>query len=164
MEKESTAFFEELYRTYYLKLFRVAKGIVQKDGVAEELVEETFVILLTQIGKIRTHPNPLGWLYKVLTNQALNELRREQRHGEILLDNISEMGEEIDLLSFQDGLPNGLKDEEKNILLLRYQEQLSYAEIAQQLGISQELGRTRLHRAKKHYAQLMERERKKHGI
>ena len=56
------------------------------------------------------------------------------------------------MLSFQDGLPNGLKDAEKNILLLRYQEQMSYAEIAQQLGISQELGRTRLHRAKKHYA------------
>ena len=164
LEKDSVTFFEDLYRKYYEKLFRLAKGIVKSDAVAEELVDETYVILLTQINKIRSHPNPLGWLHKVLTNLALNELRKQQRHGEIPLDDVSEIGEEQSMVSFNDALPNGLKSEEKNILKLKYQDQLSCTEIAHHLGISHELSRTRLHRVKKHCAQLMEQERKKRGI
>ena len=164
LEKDSVTFFEDLYRKYYEKLFRLAKGIVKSDAVAEELVDETYVILLTQINKIRSHPNQLGWLHKVLTKLALNELRKQQRHGEIPLDAVSEIGEEQSMVSFNDALPNGLKSEEKNILKLKYQDQLSCTEIAHHLGISHELSRTRLHRAKKHCAQLMEQERKKRGI
>lgn len=164
MEKENATFFEELYKKYYEKLFRVAKGIVHNDAIAEELVDETYVILLTQISKINSHPNLLGWLYKVLTNQALNELRREQRHGEILLNDISEIGEETELLSFQDCIPNGLKDDEKAILKMRYQDRMSCSEIAQELGISHALSRTRLHRAKKRCAKLLEMEQRKHDV
>lgn len=162
--KKDLDFFEELYRNYYEKLFRVAKNMVKSDAVAEELTHETYVILLTQVREIRSHPSPLGWLHKVLTNLALNELRKQKRHCEIPLDDVSEIGEEQSMISFVDTLPNGLKAAEKDILKLRYQDQLSSIEIAQHLGISHELSRTRLHRAKKHCAQLMEQERKKRGI
>lgn len=52
-------------------------------------------------------------------------------------------------------LPKGLTDKEREILVLLYEKQLSYEEIAQRLGISVLNCRTRAFRAKEHYKELI---------
>lgn len=57
-------------------------------------------------------------------------------------------------------LPKGLLPKEREILILLFEEQLSYEEIAQRLGISVLNCRTRAFRAKAHYKELLAKEDK----
>lgn len=161
--RDNIDFVEDLYSKYYVKLFRLAKSMIKSDAVAEELVSEAFVILLVHIDELREHPNPLGWLYVVLTNLARNALRRQKQRKEISLEEMEEIGEDPEMIPFPDTLPNELNAEEKRILKLRYEDQLNCVEIAQELGISHDSSRMRLHRARKHCKYLMQREQKKCG-
>ena len=57
MDPQTNSFFGELYTRYYLDLFRYAKSYVREDALAQEIVQEAFVILLTQQSTLEQHPN-----------------------------------------------------------------------------------------------------------
>ena len=55
-------FFDDLYSKYYLDLFGYAKSIVKSDALAEEIVHEAFLILLTEQDNLQNHTNIFAWL------------------------------------------------------------------------------------------------------
>lgn len=67
--------FDFIYRKYYKKLLRTAVNMLQNVPAAEDLTNETFTILLTRFDRMQQHPNIGGWLYTVLSNLALNEIK-----------------------------------------------------------------------------------------
>ena len=81
------------------------------------------------------------------------------------MEAIEDFGEEdYQLIPFVDSLPAGLTEEEKNLLVLRYEKLMSTKEIAQYLNISEASCRTKLCRAKDRYAQIRKREQEKFKI
>ena len=155
MATHDKQFFSQLYKANYKRLLCAAIRIVHNFAIAEELTNETFFILLTQLDNVRRHPNPYAWLHTVLMNLALNELKKQHRYMLISLEDLPELGYEEDFVSFHDYLPNKLSDTDKEILILRYQYRLTCREIADILNISHEASRARLSRAKRHYAELI---------
>ena len=83
-----------------------------------------------------------------LKNLIFNERRRSESHPEVPLESV------IESLSVNDpemplelALPKQLSKEDREILILRFEQRLSYAEIGDRLGISEGACRSRLHRA-----------------
>ena len=111
--------------------------MLQNVPAAEDLTNETFTILLTRFDRMQQHPNIGGWLYTVLSNLALNEMKKWNR------------------CIF---LPDEISNTDKEILCLRYLQNLNCAEIAQKLKISHDASRARLFRAKRHDAAFISKE------
>ena len=155
MAEQDKAFFIALYQQYYPKLQRIANKSLHNIAAAEDMTADTFVILLAQLEQVRQHPNPAAWLHTVLLNQLRNDWKRRQKCRFVPLDSIAEPVCKYDMILFADSLPSGLSVAEREILLMRYQSQLSTGEIAERLHISRTASRARLSRAKRHYARLV---------
>lgn len=115
---------------------QIAYRKLGNEQIAEELVQEVFLSACVKIDSLYKHPKPAGWLYVTLYQLLMNELNKAYRNDTSL--------EGHDFLATQeaphpleDSLPSGLKPREREIILLRFEQQRSYAEIAEILGLSQ---------------------------
>lgn len=140
--------FDEVYREHMADMLRVARRVLHNDQAAEDAVQNVFVTLLIKQESLRTHPNVPGWLYVTLRNVIGNELQKEKHrsHEELELNSIQDAQENVDRLEYM--LPSALSRSDKDLLIMFYEKQLSYKEIASQLECSVLAARTRLFRAK----------------
>lgn len=70
---------DPLVRRYQLPAVRVVFGIINDRAVAEDIVAEAFVIAFTRIGQFDPHRPFAPWFYRIVVNDALKFLRRQQR-------------------------------------------------------------------------------------
>ena len=71
--------FARLIDAYSAPLLRLALAFVQSQAVAEELVQETWMAVLTGIGRFEGRSSVKTWLFKILTNKAKTRALRERR-------------------------------------------------------------------------------------
>jgi RNA polymerase sigma-70 factor (ECF subfamily) len=170
--------FEALYDRFKDYVYRTAFFITRNSGDAEEAVQETFMDVLRALPNYRVE-GPARfetWLYRVTVNRCRSRMRRKTLPSADW-DDIEERLERIPathptydpegvvlhreravaLWQAVDRLPEG----QRVVVLLRYQQGLSYGEIAQTLGISDGTVKSRLyhaHRRLKEQLQLTEEE------
>lgn len=151
--------FDTLYRDSYNNLLRLAYRSTKDYHEFEDLVDEAFVIYL-QKSEIVHINNPRAYLVKIMSNLICNYLRLKM-HDNVPLSNALENELGVDGLkrSLADALPKELQLWEREILLMRFEDQLSYAEIAERLHIKEVSCRSRLVRAKAHFAELRQKEK-----
>ncbi len=130
-----------LFETEEGPLLHFALGLVGRRSVAEELVQEAFLRLHPLWGDVE---NPRAWLYRSLRNLALNHLR-DHRRETVLEDDaapaheaelpVEEMGrrEAVGLVRM---LLAELSEEERDLIRLKYQENLKYQEIGRRTGLN----------------------------
>ncbi len=141
--------FDALYFANAKNMAQVAYRIVGSREAAEDIVQNVFIVLLAKKEAVSKMENQSAWLYQTLRNQIGNELKRKKYRQTQSLD------ESVDLASFDVyfeelalHLPRGLSEKEREILVMRFEEQMSLDEIAERLGISYAAAGTRLSRAK----------------
>jgi RNA polymerase sigma-70 factor (ECF subfamily) len=71
--------FRELYERNYPTMKRVARSYVSCDAIAEEIVQETWLAVVTGIDRFEGRSALSTWIFSILTNQAKTFGRREQR-------------------------------------------------------------------------------------
>lgn len=71
--------FTWLVDTYSPSLKRLALGFVAREAVAEEVVQETLLAVLTGISRFEGRSSLKTWLFKILTNRAKTRGAREGR-------------------------------------------------------------------------------------
>jgi RNA polymerase sigma-70 factor, ECF subfamily len=71
--------FRELYRRHYPAMKRVARAYVESDAVAEEIIQETWVGILTGIERFQGRSAIGTWMFSILINQAKTHGTRERR-------------------------------------------------------------------------------------
>lgn len=71
---------ESLYRSEYAKLLGYALKRVGKIDLAQDLVQDTFHEAVQNREKLRSHPNPQGWLMQTLKNKVLYHEREHARY------------------------------------------------------------------------------------
>jgi RNA polymerase sigma-70 factor (ECF subfamily) len=158
---EQNEWFDQLYREHSARLFKQAFYVLKDKHLAEDLVEETFLILLCKQHELGEHPNIAGWLSQTLKNLIYDELKSARHRLEMpLVYDATAATQDTYHQPLDELLPKGLFPKEREILILLFEEQLSYEEIAKRLGISVLNCRTRAFRAKSHYKALLSKKEK----
>jgi RNA polymerase sigma-70 factor (ECF subfamily) len=101
------AAFEQLISRYDRKLFRIAYNIVHNADDAQDVVQNTFIKVFQNIGRFQSQSKFSTWLYRIVVNQSLMEVRK-QRTSPALVDLLADGGGEEDRLpiDFSDWRPN----------------------------------------------------------
>ena len=71
--------FQELFRRKYPLMKRVARGYVDSDGTADEVVQETWLAVLRGIGRFEGRSSLNSWIFSILVNQARRRGVRDRR-------------------------------------------------------------------------------------
>lgn len=158
MKVWSSEWFEELYLKNYDRLRGCAYRSLEDWRLADELVQETFLVLLSrkQELKKKSHPNIEGWLVITLQNLIKNELARANHRKECPLndENVAVIMDPYE--SLEDLMPRSLTPDERQMMLWHYEEQFDTKEIARRLQVSENTVRVRLFRARKKYKKFSE--------
>lgn len=105
---EQNQWFIELYREHSARLFRQAYYVLRDRHLAEDLVEETFLILLYKQKDLLTHPNIGGWLSQTLKHLILDETKSARHRLEIpLIHDTAVIAEDTYHEPLEDSLPKG---------------------------------------------------------
>ena len=149
MAESRAEWFDQLYKTHMADMMLVAKAALKSLEAAEDVVQDVFILLLAKEEQVRTYKRPQGWLYLTLRNQIGNYLQREKYRHTLPLDTQENfLVEDTRPGPLSESLPAGLTQEEREILLLFYENRLSCEEISQQIHRSVSACRTRLCRAR----------------
>lgn len=125
---------------------------------ADDLTQHVFLTMFRKLGQFNGQSKLETWLYRLATNEALQHLRRSKRRSTAPLvaepetsdpDRIG-ASEEAELL---ETAMSRLDPELRAVLLLKEQQQLSYQEIAESVGIPEGTVGSRLNRARKELRQ-----------
>ena len=71
--------FRVLVERHYPMMRRMARGYVQTDAVAEEVVQDTWLAVVTGIERFEGRSSLTTWLFSILTNKAKTRGTRERR-------------------------------------------------------------------------------------
>ena len=157
------ALFELLMRRYNQRLYRVARGIVKDDAEAEDVMQQAYVNAYTHLDQFADRAKFSTWLTRITVYEALGRLRRRGRLMEI--DAMSETGDPRAVLASRDQDPeqeamtgelrvalerslDSIPQIYRTAFVLREVEGLSTAETAECLDTSEDIVKTRLHRAR----------------
>lgn len=142
--------FALLVRRYQARFYRVARRMLGDDRDAEDAVQIAFFRVYRNAASYRDEWSGSTWLYRVLTNVCIDQCRKRRRAGEIAEPDAERPAplRGADRLDVERALAK-LPAEARAIFLLRYAEELSYAEVARARGISVNTVKTQLRRAKR---------------
>ncbi|MBN1999781.1 sigma-70 family RNA polymerase sigma factor [candidate division KSB1 bacterium] len=76
--------FETTYRDLFPVIFKFLYRMLGQAQLAEDITQESFVILYHQLGEIG---NPRAWLYRVASNKAKNIIKRNKTWHQIVSKN-----------------------------------------------------------------------------
>jgi RNA polymerase sigma-70 factor (sigma-E family) len=137
---------EQMYAAHYRALVRLAVLLVRDVGSAEEVVQDSFVAMHGRWSRLRDPDLALAYLRQTVVNRSRSVLRHrgvEDRYAARLAsvdealpgaDEHAAAGQRrVAVLEALRTLP----DRQREVLALRYYLDLSEAEIARTLGISQ---------------------------
>jgi RNA polymerase sigma-70 factor, ECF subfamily len=157
-----TALFELLMRRHNERLYRAARAITRDEREAEDVMQQAYVNAFSNLRQFKGHAQFGTWLTRIAVNEASARARRRGRY-EPFDDHRSSVetfmpwhsapdperqaftGELRELLEWAiDALPDGARE----VFVLRDVEGLSTAEAAASLGVSEDVVKTRLSRAR----------------
>lgn len=143
-------------------LLRYAHGLLGQRETAEDLVQEAFIKLHAHWDDVT---NPRAWLFRCIRNLALNHLRDHQREStsEFLNDLASDSPDpdqslgKLEALGTLQLLVSELEPADRQLISLKYHENLKYDQISQRTGLSVGNVGYKLHHALKNLADSLRR-------
>ena len=117
-------------------LLRTAYLLTGHAQDAEDLVQTTLVKVVPQWRRIRDNPEP--YVRRVMVHENVSRWRRRrwrEQSTDVLPETLAHDPDVVDLMALRDALA-GLAPRQRTVVVLRYYEGLSEAEIAAQMHIS----------------------------
>ncbi len=151
--------FTQLVNRHLDEIYNFSKHMVSDSEEANDISQKTFLSLYRNLHKLNFSTSPRPWLFKVARNFCLDYIKKKkpiqfsENEAEILeipesLPSVEAMlDEEIFLQQFKSNLDN-LPVTEKEILLLKYFEDLTFEQIAEIQNIPLNTVKSHFYRAK----------------
>ncbi|WP_421890058.1 RNA polymerase sigma factor [Marinoscillum sp.] len=156
-EGNTSRLFQELYERYYKKVLDKCYSFVKNREMARELAEDVFSKTFEKIGSFKQKSSFSSWLYSITYNHCIDYLREKKKlhypdwnkENEIP-EIIDESDEALSEITYENLLLilEEIHPEEKALLLMKYQHDLSIKEISTSLRISENAAKMRLKRAR----------------
>ncbi len=169
---EEVDFFSCLYERYEASLLRYVKRLGVTEEEAQDVLQEAFINIWKNLHAFDQSLKLSSWLYRIVHNQAISCLRRKKSFGkdqraafdEGLLVHISDSDQDEDspeALEEKDQHARELLDQlplpYKEVMVLKFLEEMSYEEISDVLKIPEGTVAARINRAKKALRKLSPR-------
>ncbi|HRS53934.1 MAG TPA: sigma-70 family RNA polymerase sigma factor [Bacteroidales bacterium] len=159
---------ELLYRRYASKMFGVCMRYAANKMEAEDILQEGFIKIFTNLSKYRGEGSFEGWIRRTMVNTAINHYYKNIKFlQDIDIDEVDIVNffdqdaisnlSEAELLKLIQELPEGYR----MVFNLYVIEGYSHKEIAEQLGITENTSKSQLSRAR---AALQNKIRKLYNI
>lgn len=159
---------DELLRAHAAGLFNAALRVVGSEDLAQDAVQDTFIKLWNARTTINIRASVAAYLYRAVRNRAIN-IRDHETAQRSLESRLMEQqaGEREHLSGAEDNDPELMNAIEgallelspglREVFLLRADQGLSYAEIAESLEITDKSVRMQMYRATKALAERLKR-------
>ncbi|HSR68938.1 MAG TPA: sigma-70 family RNA polymerase sigma factor [Acidobacteriota bacterium] len=108
--------FYRLYEIFSKPIFNFIRRLIGSGVEAEDLTQETFLKVHSELGKLREPSQFKYWLYRIARNEVYQKLRRSKRTPEVSIDD-----EETEYYNFLPDESDG-RDPERQVLSLEMQE------------------------------------------
>lgn len=145
-------YFEKIYNENYQKVFGLCLGYVKGNtDLAEDLAQDVFVKVWLNLKNFRKDAKLSTWIYRITVNTCLQELRKKE-YLSLTFDIQAEEADEpqtlheIRLTKMYECISQ-LSLQNQSIIFLELDD-VPQAEIAEIIGISHQVVRTRIHRIK----------------
>ncbi|HEU4690384.1 MAG TPA: RNA polymerase sigma factor [Vicinamibacterales bacterium] len=158
-----TALFEVLMRRYNERLYRAARAILRDENEAEDVMQQAYVNAYAHLRQFDGRSKFSTWLTRIAVHEALARARRRGRYLTMDLEDASA----IEFPQAHDGTPDPerlaiarelgavlesaidrLPDGAREVFVLRQIEGMRTDEVADALGVSEAVVKTRLSRAR----------------
>ncbi len=150
-QKGNDKAFLALFQEYEQDIFRMAFVYVNNQSDALDVVQETAYRSFKTIKNLKEPKYFKTWLIRIAVNCSLDLLRKQKKVVQLkpkLEGNLSrDISEDVDLEVTVRDLIEGLNEEEKSVVILRFYEGLTFKEISETLDIPLGTAKTTLYRA-----------------
>lgn len=170
--------YRSLVEKYQERIYHMVYGMVRNREDARDVTQEAFVKAYKSLDKFRLESSFYTWIYRIAMNRSIDYLRKRKRSGE------SEFDEQIATRDAQGGIDEAhhqdspartlqrkrlyarimdamqeLPEDQRQVVLLRELEGMSYREIAEAMEIPEGTVMSRLYYARKKLQKLLADER-----
>jgi RNA polymerase sigma-70 factor (ECF subfamily) len=150
--------FELLMRRHNQRVYRAARAILRDDGEAEDVMQDAYVRAYGHLHEFEGRARFSTWLTRIAVHEALARARRGRRFQPLDQETQSmptlprsspeQLASDHEVSAVLERAIDSLSDEFRAVFVLRAVEEMSGAETAECLGISEETVKTRLFRAR----------------
>lgn len=172
VQKGEKALFGELYDRYANKVYRKCISMVKNREDARDLCHDILVKAFLNIANFAGNSSFSTWVYAITYNQCIDFLRSKQKKRTVEYDKEHESYELDDNLDIEEKkifeieverlevLMYELSEDDRAILLMKYQDDMSIDDIQHILGVQTSAAKMRLKRARDRLRKIYE---KKYG-
>lgn len=160
----------ELVTSQQRYVYSVAMSLMRNQTDAADLTQEVFLRLMRSLRSYRAETRFTTWLYRLVVNLGLDELRRRQRRADPLTLDDDDAPDVPDLSRWADPVRRAIGDDEalrvraavqslpvgqRLALTFHYFEDLRYEEIAQVMGVPLNTVKSYIRRGKLRLATML---------
>lgn len=149
-----SAAFDLLYGRYRIRLLRYLTRLVGQVAVAEELYQDTWSRVIDARARYAPSARFAAWLFRIAHHLAIDHIRRSRptvSADEVLIafpglpeDDPALALDQLQQMQKLSDLVNALPEEQKSVLLMRAEGDLTLEEIASNIGTGRETIKSRL--------------------
>lgn len=143
--------FAAIVDRYKAMVFSVGYHFFQNRSLAEDLAQEVFLELYRRLKRIESDAHLAFWLRRAISNKCIDRARWSRTHSDVALDAVPEL--RADAAPADPFLAERLRrrvqalpEKKRLVVILRFQEELELAEIAEILQMPLNTVKSTLHR------------------
>jgi RNA polymerase sigma-70 factor (ECF subfamily) len=147
---------------YWDRVFRFLYHLTRNRHVSEDVTQETFLKALSRLQTFQAGTNFRAWLFRIGSNTLLNQRRSLSSQSQPVPEELpdpedgpEERALERESLQVLARAVGQLSEEHRAAFLLRVEEDLSFRQIADVLGLSEETARWRVFKARQKLVQIL---------
>jgi RNA polymerase sigma-70 factor, ECF subfamily len=156
---------EQVYQEFYLLVYPMIYFILRDHAGVEDIIQESFLRVVRKAPMLKELDKYESWVKKLTRNVTLNHLRkhkrnREELEAELILvkkeaaptaEYLVPLEKEVELKHMREAIVtyiNQLSPSYRQIIAMKWIHNLSYKEMANELGVTEGVVRQRLFRAR----------------
>ena len=158
---QSPRLFDILYDRYSKKVFVKCNSLLRDQAKAEDAMQEIFIKVLLNLSKFNKKAKFSTWLYSITYNYCIDSIRKGKKRKSVSVDDVAELEEVPDTIEDKRLLETNIvrlkavldkiPTEDKAILLMKYQDDMSIKDIGTALSKSESAVKMKIKRAKEKF-------------
>ncbi len=126
-----------IVKRYMHAAYYIALGFVHNQQDALDVSQDAFIKAFRKIKMFDTHMPFFPWFYRLMKNLCIDHLKHKRRMSEVPLEDTKVFDKARDDREMKEALWKGIRElpfDQREVIILRYFRQMSYAEIAELIG------------------------------